>query len=168
MMETVMETKKWLAPATVAVFLLAAACTSSKSATAPASTGAIATTGAPSAVPQGSGVPVTVAEWSVTPPVSTLPSGKTTFTVTNSGTITHEFVVLSTDTAAADIAIKSFEGEPDRINEDTAGTNVGETGDMQPGTTKTLKINLAPGHYVFFCNLPGHYGQGMHVDFTIS
>ena len=52
--------------------------------------------------------------------------------------------------------------------EDTAGTNVGETGDMEAGTTKTLTIDLAPGHYAFVCNLPGHYGQGMHTDFTVT
>jgi uncharacterized cupredoxin-like copper-binding protein len=38
---------------------------------------------------------------------------------------------------------------------------------MQPGTTKTLTIDLAPGHYVFLCNLPGHYQSGMHVDVTV-
>ena len=43
-----------------------------------------------------------------------------TFTVTNEGTIPHEFVVLKTDTSAADIPLGKFEGEPDRINEDTA------------------------------------------------
>lgn len=31
---------------------------------------------------------------------------------------------------------------------------------MEAGTTKTLTIDLAPGHYTFVCNLPGHYGQG--------
>jgi uncharacterized cupredoxin-like copper-binding protein len=95
-------------------------------------------------------------------------SGKVTFTVTNAGTITHEFVVLKTDTPSADIEIGKFEGEADRINEDTAGTNVGETGDMQPGATSDLTLDLKPGHYVFLCNLPGHYMQGMHVDVTVS
>jgi uncharacterized cupredoxin-like copper-binding protein len=88
--------------------------------------------------------------------------------VANEGSITHEFVVLETDTPSEDIAIKSFEGEPERINEDTAGTNVGETGDMDAGTTQTLTLHLEPGHYVFSCNLPSHYGEGMHTDFTVT
>jgi len=25
-----------------------------------------------------------------------------------------------------------------------------------------------PGHYVFFCNLPAHYQEGMHVDVTVA
>jgi uncharacterized cupredoxin-like copper-binding protein len=82
--------------------------------------------------------------------------------------MTHEFVVLQTETAASEIPIKSFEGETDRINEDTAGTNVGETGDMEAGTSQTLKLDLAPGHYVLVCNLPSHYGLGMHTDFTVA
>ena len=89
-----------------------------------------------------------------------------TFTVKNLGTIPHEFVVLKTDTPAASIPVTSFEGEANRFDEDAAGTNVGETGDMEPGTTKTVTIDFAPGHYVLVCNLPGHYAAGMHTDFT--
>ena len=48
-----------------------------------------------------------------------------------------------------DFLIETFVGESDRIDEDTAGTNVAETGDMNTGTTKTLTIDLAPGHYAF-------------------
>ena len=46
--------------------------------------------------------------------------------------------------------------------------NVGETGDMLPGSTKTLVIYLPPGHYAVVCNLQHHYAMGMHADFTVS
>lgn len=111
---------------------------------------------------------VTLEQWAVTPTATTAPAGSVTFTVTNDGTIPHEFVVLQTETPAGDFPIASFEGESARIDEDTAGTNVGETGDMDAGATKTLTIDLAPGHYAFVCNLPAHYGQGMHTDFTVT
>jgi len=114
----------------------------------------------------GQDVSVSLQQWSVTPSI-TPEAGSVTFTVTNNGTIPHEFVVLKTDTPAEEIPLGKFEGEPDRINEDTAGTNVGETGDMDAGATQTLTIHLAPGHYVFLCNLPEHYAQGMHVDVTV-
>jgi uncharacterized cupredoxin-like copper-binding protein len=29
-------------------------------------------------------------------------------------------------------------------------------------------VNLDAGSYVFICNLPGHYQQGMHASFTAS
>ena len=94
--------------------------------------------------------------------------GPVSFIVTNSGTETHEFVVLRTDSPAGSFPIVSFEGEPNRIDEDAKGvTNVGETGDMKPGTTKMLSLDLAPGHYAIVCNLPGHYAMGMHQDFNV-
>ena len=33
--------------------------------------------------------------------------------------------------------------------------------------TRTLHVNLTPGHYVFACNLPGHFRLGMHVGITV-
>jgi uncharacterized cupredoxin-like copper-binding protein len=113
-------------------------------------------------------VTVALNQWSITPQASHVAAGPVTFTVSNDGTITHEFVVMQTDTPAADFHIGSFEGEKPRVNEDAAGTNVGETGNLKAGTRKTITIDLKPGHYVFMCNLPGHYGLGMHTDFTVT
>ncbi len=99
---------------------------------------------------------------------TTAPSGKVSFIVTNTDTRKHEFVVLATKTPAADFPIVSFEGEANRIDEDAKGvTNVGETGDMEPGTTMLLTIDLPAGHYAVVCNLPGHYAAGMHEDFWV-
>src|SRR5437867_2805348 len=142
-----------------AVFALAA-CSSDTSATG---------TTPPPTSPAASGtISVLLSQWSVAPSTSSAPAGSTTFSVRNEGTIVHEFVVERTTTLAADIPVKSFEGEEDRINEDTAGTNEGETGDMAAGAIQSLTVDLKPGHYVFFCNLPGHYSQGMHLDFTVT
>jgi uncharacterized cupredoxin-like copper-binding protein len=158
-----MRTKKPLAVAALlsAMFVLVA-CSSDSNTTG-------GTTPSPTSPAAADGtVSVLLSQWSVAPSTSSAPAGPVTFSVTNEGTIVHEFVVLGTDTLAADIPIKSFEGEADRINEDTAGTNEGETGDMAAGATQTLTIDLKPGHYVLLCNLPGHYNQGMHLDFTVT
>jgi len=123
---------------------------------------------APASVVAGGPMTVALNQWSITPQASRIPAGPVTFTVSNDGMMTHEFVVMRTDTPAADFHIGSFEGERPRVNEDTVGTNVGETGDMTAGANKTITIDLKPGHYVFMCNLPGHYGLGMHTDFTVT
>ena len=152
---------RWVGLLLASLVLGTAACSSSSnsegSSSSPPSTSA----------DTGQNVSVSLQQWSVTPSITPGP-GSVTFSVTNNGTIPHEFVVLKTDTSAAEIPLGKFEGEPDRINEDTAGTNVGETGDMDAGATQTLTVQLAPGHYVFLCNLPDHYAQGMHVDVTVS
>ncbi len=145
--------------------LLASAC--SKSTPEAASTSDAATVSAPASAGAGD-IAVTLQQWAITPTTTTVPAGAVTFSVTNTGTVPHELVVLSTDTPAATFPVGSFEGEANRIDEDTVGKNVGETGDMEPSSTSPLTINLKPGHYALVCNLPGHYALGMHLDFTVA
>jgi len=104
-------------------------------------------------------VDVTLAQFAVTPTVKQATSGKVTFRVHNAGTITHEFVVLKTAHPAADLPLRN--GRADESG------NVGETGDLKAGHTKSVTFKLAPGHYAFICNLPGHYLAGQHTDFTV-
>ena len=155
---------KYMVPA--AVLMLGAACSSSSSSSTPAPTTGAATTSPTAAA--GTDVAVIVTQWSVQPDTTTIPAGTVNFTVKNEGTKEHEFVVFQTDTLAADIPIVSYEGEKNRINEDAGGTNLGETGDLDPGSTGTLSLDLQPGHYVFFCNLPKHYALGMRIDATVQ
>ena len=43
-----------------------------------------------------------------------------------------------------------------------------EIEDIEGGANPTLTVDLDAGHYVVFCNLPGHYGLGMHTDLDVS
>ena len=150
-----------------AITVGAAACgSSSSSSTAsstpePASTAAAAkTTAATAAVTT---VPVTLGtptEFTLDLGTSTIPAGKVTFNVTNGGKMVHEFVVLKTTTPGADLKVTNSKA-------DETG-NIGETGDMAAGSTKTLTLNLKAGHYVVLCNLPGHYQGGMWKNVTVS
>jgi uncharacterized cupredoxin-like copper-binding protein len=40
--------------------------------------------------------------------------------------------------------------------------------DMAPGQTGHMTVNLKPGRYMLFCNLPGHYAAGQHTMFTVT
>jgi uncharacterized cupredoxin-like copper-binding protein len=53
------------------------------------------------------------------------------------------------------------------VNEDWLD-GVGELSDVGAGTVGTLPLALAPGRYVFFCNLDGHYLGGMHTVLEVS
>ena len=158
--------RRWVYLFPAAVLMVGAACSSSSSVSTPAPTTGAATTSPTAAA--GTDVAVTVDQWSVQPDTTTIPAGTVNFDVKNAGTKEHEFVVFQTDTLAADIPIVSFEGEKNRINEDAGGTNLGETGDLDPGSSATLSLDLQPGHYVFFCNLPKHYALGMRIDVTVQ
>ena len=38
----------------------------------------------------------------------------------------------------------------------------------QPGATEYLKLHLAPGRYVLFCNMEGHFMSGMHTILKVT
>lgn len=98
--------------------------------------------------------------FSLVPSPTSAKAGKVTFNVDNQGSMTHELVVMKTDTKAADLPTKDGEAVESNV--------IGETGDMAAGTKKTLTVTLQKGHYVLLCNLPGHYAGGMYKDFTVS
>jgi uncharacterized cupredoxin-like copper-binding protein len=107
----------------------------------------------------GHRVSARMTEMRIADSVSSVAAGKVTFSVTNAGMMTHEYVVLRTSQPAASLPMSGG-----RASE--AG-HVGETGDMAPGATKTFTLNLRAGHYSIVCNLPGHYSAGMYTDLTV-
>ena len=42
-----------------------------------------------------------------------------------------------------------------------------EVSELDPGATGALRINLEPGSYLLFCNIPGHFRAGMWKVFTV-
>ena len=112
----------------------------------------------------GGGVGVTLADYSVTLDSTSLSAGDVTFNVTNDAGQVHEFVVVKTD--LAEDALPLVEGDVDE--ESTEISPVDEIEDIEPGTSPSLAVTLEAGSYVALCNLPGHYGQGMHAAFTVA
>ena len=99
-----------------------------------------------------------------------VPAGPVTFIITNeSPTMEHELVGFATKTPAAGYTITGFEGDPNRIDEDTAGPVVLDTGAaLKPGATQMVTTDLKTGHVALVCNLSGHYAAGMHVDLWVT
>jgi uncharacterized cupredoxin-like copper-binding protein len=100
----------------------------------------------------------------LTPDKLTAPAGPVSFEVVNEGVKEHEFVVLKTDTKAANLAYvaaddKAVENEADAVD---------EIGSILAGDSATLNLNLEAGHYVLLCNIKGHYKMGMVSDFTVT
>jgi uncharacterized cupredoxin-like copper-binding protein len=112
--------------------------------------------------PSSTAVAATLTEYSITLSPSTAAAGSVTFTVTNSGTIVHEFVVLKTDILAADLPLTN-----DEVTE-ADYTSMGEVADLQPGASGTVMVTLPAGHYAIVCNLVGHVSGGMATDFTVQ
>jgi uncharacterized cupredoxin-like copper-binding protein len=94
-------------------------------------------------------------------------SGDVEFAIKNAGELTHEFVVLKTDLAEDTLPLVADQGAVDQSGD---GVDVvGEKSSISPGADATLVFDdLADGNYVIICNVPGHYGLGMHASFVVG
>lgn len=101
----------------------------------------------------GASSAISLNEWNVVMP-STRPSGTTNFTITNADTTPHELLVFKSDLDPA--------AYPKNAAGDIDGTGPGITlvsdGDnLDPGGSQPRTVDLAPGKYLFVCNIPGHF-----------
>lgn len=105
-----------------------------------------------------------VSEWAVDVDRDEVPAGAVTFTITNDGTVEHEFLVVRTDVPDGSIPVE----ESGFSEEDESLVVVNEIPEFAVGTTESLTLDLDAGAYQLVCNLPGHYESGMHTSFMVS
>lgn len=123
----------------------------------------VASVAAPSASPT-SGATVSLTEWKVTV-AGAIKSGKTDLTITNVGAAPHELLVFKSDLKPSAYPTDAA-GD---IKEKGAGVKLVSDGDnIDPAGTQTRTIDLAPGKYLFVCNIPGHFKQGMFSVVTVA
>ncbi len=85
-------------------------------------------------------------------------AGKVTFNVTNvSKTMIHEMIVAPIKDE--NTALPFIDAE-NRVDEDKAG-DLGEVSELDPGKTGSLTLDMKPGKYILYCNVPAHYAMGM-------
>lgn len=92
-------------------------------------------------------------------------SGDVTFEVTNHSSETiHEMIVVPVRDPKAPLPYIDTEN---RVDEDAAG-HLGEVSELDPGKTGALRLRLQPGKYLLFCNIPGHFANGMWTEVTVQ
>lgn len=103
-----------------------------------------------------------VREYSITAPTHSVAPGKVTVAVENRGTVEHELVFFRSDLAATRLPLAK---DGHRVDEEGIGlTHLDpEAENLAPGKKKEISIELTRGRYVVICNLPDHYGAGMHT-----
>ncbi len=84
-------------------------------------------------------------EYYTTPSYNTVAAGPVEFDVINLGEDDHNFTVSAQD-----------------------GTVVGQIPVLHPGDEPTFTLNLPPGTYKLWCNIPGHDQLGMHATLTVQ
>lgn len=91
----------------------------------------------------------------------TVSAGPVTITAPNVGDLPHELVLAKTDDDPADLPTVS-DGSVDEEQLDVPG----EIPEIEAGESGTGEFDLAAGSYVMFCNIPGHYAEGMYGSLT--
>ena len=108
-------------------------------------------------------VGVTERDFHIEAPTS-LKTGTYTFDVANDGATDHELIIAPTSNGALPL-------RPDGLTVDEEAFETREPGSLEPGgpgARRTLTVHLAPGRYIFFCNMEGHFMAGMHTEVVVS
>jgi uncharacterized cupredoxin-like copper-binding protein len=88
---------------------------------------------------------------------ATVKAGEVTFEAINtSKELVHEMLVAP---LPADGTLPYDTGDG-TVSEDAAAS-LGEVEELDPAASGELTLDLAPGKYAVFCNVPGHYDAGM-------
>src|SRR3989475_3626894 len=101
--------------------------------------------GAGGSQPAGS-IAVKMTEFSYSPDTISVPAGKVTFWLVNSGSVAHDLIIR------------------DSNNNRVAASELISAGDSLAFTVD----NLAAGQYTFFCDQPGHEQSGMKGKLTVT
>jgi len=111
------------------------------------------------------GADMSMATMGITMSQTEIPAGEITFTATNDSTVMGHEMVLA---PVKDINVEvPYNADEDKVDEDAAG-HIGEVAELEPGTSGTLTVTLAPGTYMLYCNVVTHYSMGMWTTFTVK
>jgi uncharacterized cupredoxin-like copper-binding protein len=90
---------------------------------------------------------ITMSDYKFAPTDATVKSGKVTLFLVNTGTVSHDMVLMSSD----------------------GSKTMGRSELIQPGDSGLLTVdNLPAGSYHFICDQPGHETLGMKGTRTVS
>lgn len=89
------------------------------------------------------------------------PAGKVKITLDNAGSIEHELVLLRSSAAPGSLKVAAA----GRVSE---AASVGEVSEIKRGVSRSTTFDLKPGRYVYVCNIPGHYAQGMRGALVVT
>jgi Uncharacterized copper-binding protein len=115
----------------------------------------------------GKTLEITMDEYTFSPSDATAKAGSVTISAPNTGQLVHELVLAKTDVDPGALPTTS-DGAVDEAKLEARGEDSGEIADVAAQDGKEGTFKLAPGRYVMFCNVPGHYAQGMYGTLTVD
>jgi uncharacterized cupredoxin-like copper-binding protein len=113
----------------------------------------------------GMGGDLSKATMGVSATPETVKPGMVTFEVLNtSKDQIHEMIVARLANMKKPLP---YIADENRVDEDKEG-DLGEVSELDPGKSGALRIEMKPGTYILYCNVPGHYVTGMWTTFTVK
>src|SRR5687768_14310019 len=109
--------------------------------------------------PTGQVLRVRIKDFKIKPALPSLQGSSITLSVWNAGPSTHEFVVVRSDRSSDELPLAT---DGLSVDEDAVAP-IDELTEVPAKTRETFPLTLAPGRYVLFCNLEGHYLAGMNA-----
>ena len=117
------------------------------------------------ATPRGTLHDVLLEDFEVRQEATVVRAGTVSFRILNQGPTTHELIVVRTDRASDKLPLQR---DGLTVNEEARGIDlIDEAEGLDIDDRQTLVLRLAPGHYVLYCNLEGHYLGGMYAALTV-
>jgi uncharacterized cupredoxin-like copper-binding protein len=118
--------------------------------------------GQPGEGPAATVVRITERDFRISAPQE-MSSGNVVFKVKNRGPDAHELLVVRTEDGQLPLRADGL-----TVNEEAMQrAEVGVLEPGQPGALRELQARLAPGRYVLFCNMSGHYLGGMRAVLVV-
>ena len=102
-------------------------------------------------------------EFKISPRSAEAKAGSVRIKARNAGDVEHELVVARTKRKPGKLPTSK-----DGNVKEGAINVIGEIPELPPGETGKTKLELRSGKHVMFCNVPGHYAQGMRGKLTVK
>jgi len=84
--------------------------------------------------------------------------GKVRFDIVNlASTLVHEVIVAR---VTDENEILTYDAAKGKVDEETIQT-LGQIAEIDPNKSASMTLELKPGKYILYCNVPGHYMAGM-------
>jgi len=112
----------------------------------------------------GTAIGVTERDFHIATTLGQVAPGDVTLQIHNAGPDEHELIVAPVHRRGLPLRSDGF-----TINEEAIqNSEPGSINPQQPGHTTSLRLHLAPGRYLLFCNMEGHYMGGMHTELVVK
>jgi uncharacterized cupredoxin-like copper-binding protein len=119
--------------------------------------------GGASAGTGGTAIRVTENDFRIATSTAHVSSSDVSLQIHNDGPDAHELIVAPWRKGGLPMRSDGF-----TVNEEALqSSEPGAIDPQRPGGTEHLRLHLAPGRYVLFCNMEGHYMGGMHTVLVV-